>query len=66
MTNQPVKLKGITLKGRNRVAEHGDYWTKANIDVSIQALRPTQSLYVAVKDGYMKWGLAPDFEEVRE
>ncbi len=58
-----VKLRGLTLKGKNRVREHGDEWILSN-PWKVTPPNGAQMLMKAVKTGYLKWGPAPDFEVV--
>lgn len=57
MTKQVI-VKGITLKGKNRVQEHGVIW-----DVVDESDR---LLLRSTATGYLKWGPGPDFEIVME
>lgn len=49
-----VTVTGITMKGKNRIREHGDQWFVMFQDGEKVLLK-------SVKDDYWKW-LAPDFE----
>lgn len=55
MDKQLVNVKGITLKGKNRVKEHGSDW-------EVIKYKDSNLLLKSVKDEYLKWGPLPDFE----
>lgn len=61
-----MKVEGITLKGKNRVREHGSEWLVMDRRESVQALSNRPGLWlVAVNDGYGRWVEAtndPDFK----
>lgn len=57
MTKQVI-VKGITLKGKNRIKEHGVIW-----DVVDESDR---LLLCSTVTKYLKWGPDPDFEIVME
>jgi hypothetical protein len=53
-----VTLRGLTLKGKNRIKEHGNEWT-------VISEMGGNILFRSNKDGYLKW-LSPDLEIVEE
>lgn len=55
MNKQLVNVKGITLKGKNRVKEHGSIW-------EVMSYKDGNLLLKSVIDDYYKWGPLPDFE----
>ena len=58
VVNHRYILRGLTLKGKNRINEHGDTW------VAISELGGN-TLFKSTKDDYLKW-LSPDLEVVKE
>ena len=51
-------LRGLTLKGKNRINEHGNIW------VAISEMGGN-TLFKSTLDDYLKW-LSPDLEVVEE
>lgn len=56
----PVILRGITLKGSNRINEHGSCWFRHDHTSGFDG----RVMYEAMNTGYLKWGPRPDFEDV--
>lgn len=52
-----IRVKGVTLKGKNRVNTDGDLWF-------VIGARNGRRLLKSVKTGYHKWGPDPDFEQI--
>lgn len=48
----PVILRGITLKGRNRINEHGSCWFRHDHTSGFDG----RVMYEAMNTGYLKWG----------
>lgn len=56
--NTRYTLRGLTLKGKNRIREHGSTW------VAISEMGGN-TLFRAETDTYLKW-LSPDLEVIGE
>jgi glutamate/tyrosine decarboxylase-like PLP-dependent enzyme len=52
-----VIFEGVTLKGKNRINEHGACW-------KVVDTRDGKVLFEALNTGYLKWGPEPDFRIV--
>lgn len=63
-------MRALSLKGKNRIREHGEKWTISTISSNVPCLKgETGWLLRAVQTGYNCWMKAQgdeDFEEIVE
>jgi hypothetical protein len=53
---QPVTLIGISLKGKNRVREHGDQWVAVRFTDSAQCFNGDKAVQLeSVDTGHRRW-----------
>ena len=49
-------LDGITLTGKNRIAEHGTLWNVIGVSSAVKALNNIPGVLIqSFKDGYVRW-----------
>jgi hypothetical protein len=50
-----MKLKGISLKGKNRIREHGDTWDVVEDSNNVPCLNNRPGFLIKSPDGDLRW-----------
>jgi len=53
--NNVVRLRGLTLYGKNKIREHGSFWHVVRRDPHVQALAGAPGLLLRADDGDERW-----------